>query len=132
MRPHRRGIQEQTAGLGKALGLQIFPQTLPDAARLPASEAHVNGVPVTQLGRQIPPRAARAIEMEHRFQELPIAQLRRRSRRRVFGLDQSHFELFPRPVANQFSLFGFRHPKFQSLIGIFVHTIIREHDLVRP
>jgi hypothetical protein len=47
----------------------------------------------------------------------------------VFGLDQSHFELFPRPVANQFSLFGFRHPKFQSLIGIFVHTIIREHDL---
>ena len=129
MRPHGRGIQEQTAGLGEGLGLQVFPQARPDPTRFPAPEAHVNGMPVTQFGRQIPPRAARAIEMEHRFQELPIAALRRCSRRRVFGLGQSHLELFPRKVADQFSDFGFRYPKFQSPIAVFVHTIIREHCL---
>ena len=130
MRPHGGRIQQQTAGFGERFGVQLFPQTLPDPARLPTTEAHINGVPVSQLGRQIPPRSAGAIEMEHRFQELPIAQFRRRARRRMFRLRQSYFELFPHRIVNQFSHFGFGHPKFQSPHTIFVHTIIREHALV--
>ena len=131
MRPHRGRIQEQTAGFGERRGVQIFPQTLPDPARLPTPEAHVNGMPAAQLGRQIPPRTARAIEVKHRFEELPIAEVWRRSRRRMLGLRQSLFELFPRQVADQFSHLGFGHPKFQSSHAVFVHTIIREHYLDR-
>ena len=72
MGPHRGRIQEHTTGFGKGLGLQIFPQTLPDAARLPTPKSHVNRVPVTQLRRQIPPWTACAIEMQQGFQKLPI------------------------------------------------------------
>ena len=72
MRAHRGRIQEQTAGAGERFGLQIFPQTRPDPARLPSPEAHGNGVPVTQLGQQIAPRTSGALEMKHRLEKLSL------------------------------------------------------------
>ncbi len=115
--------------MGKGFGLEVFPQTLPDSARLPTPEAHVNGVPVTQLRRQIPPWAAGALKMEDGFQKLPVAHLAGRSGGRMFRRLHRRFELFPDFRANDFTHGMFEHPQFQSASKTFVHTIIREQNL---
>ena len=85
MGAHRRRIHEHAARSGEGLGLEIFPKPLPDAARFPSPEAHVNRVPVAELVWQIAPWAAGALQMKHRFEELPIGHFTRRTGGRVFG-----------------------------------------------
>ena len=103
MGAHRGRIQEQAARAGERLGLQISPQTLPDSARLPASEAHVNCMPIAQLGRQIAPRASRPLEMEHRFEELPITEFGRSTRKGMLGHLHRRPELLPHGIADDFA-----------------------------
>ena len=67
MRPHRGGIDEEMAGLGKAFGLEQLPQPPPDPALFPAPKAHIDRMPVAQLRGQVPPRTARAVEVENRL-----------------------------------------------------------------
>ena len=47
---HRGRIHEHAARVGEGLGLEIFPEPLPDAARLPPPEAHVDRVPGAEVG----------------------------------------------------------------------------------
>ena len=103
MRPHRRRIQEQPAGFGKGLGVENFPQARPDAARLPTPEAHVNGVPVAERGRQIAPRTARAIEIKQRFEKLAIARSGRSTGPRMLGLGEGFLQLVPPSIIDHFS-----------------------------
>ena len=101
---HGRRIQEQATGSGQRLGLQVLPQALPDSPRLPTPEAHVNGMPVAQLGGQIPPRTARALEMEHRFEKLPVCQIPRRARPRMLGGLHGCLQFGPYGIADDFAL----------------------------
>ena len=131
MRPHRGRIQEQGAGPGERFGLQVLPEPLPDPARFPAPEAHVNGMPIAQLGRQIPPRAAGALEMEDRFEELSVGHFAGRAGLRMLGCSHGRFELLPDRMSDYFTHRMLQHPKLQSRTRIIVHIIIREHCLDR-
>ena len=114
MRPHRRRIQEHSAGAGQRFGVQTFPEPLPDPTGLPASEAPVHGVPIPECGGQIAPRTAGALEMQQRFEELPVAEFAGSPRPRMLGRGHGRLELFPLGVADDFSHRMFGHPKFQS------------------
>ena len=53
MGAHRRRIHAHAARSGEGLGLEIFPEPLPDTARLPPPEAHVDRVPGAEWRWQI-------------------------------------------------------------------------------
>ena len=110
--------------------MQILPEPLPDTARFPPPKAHVNGMPIAQLGRQISPRAAGALEMEDRFEELSVRHFAGRAGLRMLGRGHGRFELLPHGIGNDFTHGMLLHPKLQSLITKIVHIIIREHCLV--
>jgi hypothetical protein len=129
MSSHRGRIHEQITGLGKGFGLQILPQPLPDSALFPAPKAHVDRMPVAECFRQIPPGTARAIQIQERFEEFPIAEARRGARGGIFGRGHRRLQLFPQHIVNQFSLLEFAHPKFPACFRESVQ-IIREHYLV--
>ncbi len=129
VRPHRGRIQEQGAGPGERFGLQVLPEPLPNPARFPAPEAHVNGMPITQLRRQIPPRAPSPLQMEDRFEELSVGHLTGRAGLGMFGCGEGRFELLPHRIGNDFTHGMLQHPKLQSRTKTIVHTIIREHYL---
>jgi hypothetical protein len=129
MRAHRRRIHEQRPCLGKRCGLEIFPQALPDAALLPAPEAHVDRMPVAQRRRQIPPRTTRAIQIEDGFDKLPITQTRRRSRRGMLGCRDCRLQRLPNTIADQFPHSDGFHPILGSGSRSLVDQIIREHGL---
>ena len=131
MGAHRGRIQEHATRSSEGLSLQIFPEPWPDAAGLPAPKTHVDRVPVTEGRRQIAPRAAGALQMEERFEELAIGHLAGRAGRGMFGRGQRDFELRPKGVADDFPHGMFEHPKFQAKPSTIVHTIIREHCLAR-
>ena len=131
VRAHGGRIQEQGAGVGEGFGLQILPESLPDPARFPAPEAHVNGMPVTELGRQIPPRTAGALQMEDRFEELSVGHCAGRPSLRMLGRSHGRFELLPDGIGDDFTHGMLQHPKLQSRTRIIVHFIIREHCLGR-
>jgi len=128
MSSHRGRIHEQITGLGKGFGLQILPQPLPDSALFPAPKAHVDRMPVAECFRQIPPGTARAIQIQERFEEFPIAEARRGARGGIFGRGHRRLQLFPQHIVNQFSLLEFAHPKFPACFRESVQ-IIREHYL---
>lgn len=67
MRPHHRTIDEEVRGYGALVALEPFPELPPDATRFPAAEAVVHGIPVAKLPRHIPPRNARACDIEDRL-----------------------------------------------------------------
>jgi len=131
VRAHGGRIQEQGAGVGEGFGLQILPESLPDPARFPAPEAHVNGMPVTELGRQIPPRTAGALQMEDRFEELSVGHCAGRPSLRMLGRSHGRFELLPDGIGDDFTHGMLQHPKLQSRTRIIVPFIIREHCLER-
>jgi hypothetical protein len=131
MGPHCRRIQQQAPRCSKGLGLQTLPQALPDPARFPPPEAHVDRVPIAQFRWQIPPRTPRAVEMENRFQELAITHLCRSSRQRMFGRFHCRSQFLPQLIADDFSHLGFAHPKFPPKISTLVQQIIREQNLVQ-
>lgn len=110
MRAHRGRIQEQSPRAGERLGLQIFPQPLPDATRLPPPETHVNRMPVAEFRRQIAPRTAGALEMEQGFQKFAIGHLAGRTGRGMFGGTHRFFEGFPDLIVDDFSHGMFEHP----------------------
>ena len=122
MSAHRGRIHEHAARSGEGLGLEIFPEPLPDAARLPTPEAHVNRVPVAEWRRQIAPGAASALEMENRFEKLPIRHFAWRTGRGVFGCRERLFELGPDFVGDDLAHRMLEHPKFQSVIAIIVQN----------
>jgi len=103
MGAHRRRIQEHSARSGERLGVQIFPQPRPDSACFPTPEAHVDRMPVAQFGRQIPPRTARALEMQHRFEKFPVTEFAWGSRFRMFGLFQGTLQFQPHLIADDFA-----------------------------
>jgi hypothetical protein len=129
MRPHRRGIQEQRPCLGKGLGLQTFPDALPNPALLPAPEAHVDRMPVAQCRRQIPPGTTRAIQIKDGFDKLAITLIRRRARRGMFGRRDGRLQRLPKTIADQFSHSDGFHPLLGSGRRSLVDQIIREHGL---
>lgn len=94
--------------------MQALPQALPDPARFPAPEAHIDRVPVTKLRRQIAPRAAGAQQVEQGFEELPIGYLTRGTGRGVFGSAHRRFELLPDGIGDDFAHRMFQHPKLPS------------------
>ena len=51
---------------------QGLEKTLPNAFTRPSSEAHVDAVPITELGRQIAPRRARSQNPQHAIHKQPI------------------------------------------------------------
>ena len=87
-------------------------------------------MPVPQLGRQIAPRAAGALEVEHRFEELALGHFTRRAGRGMLGSGDGWLELLPDVIVDDFAHGMLEHPKLQSAPGIFVHIIIREQNLV--
>ena len=102
--------------------MEIFPEPLPDAARFPPPEAHVDRVPVAELCRQIAPWAAGALQMENRFEKLPIGHLARRPGGRVLGCRERLFKLGPDFIGDDPTHRMFEHPKFQSVTVIIVQN----------
>ena len=130
VRAHRGRIQQEISCLGEGFTLQALPEPLPDPTRLPPPESHINRMPVAQLRRQVPPRAARAVEVEHRLQELPLTQFPWRSSHGMFGGFHQRLQAFPDLIADDFAHLGFAHPKLPSSFPPRVQ-IIREHYLER-
>ena len=122
MGAHRRRIHEHAARSGEGLGLEIFPEPLPDAARLPPPEAHVDRVPVAELGWQIAPGAAGALQMENRFEKLPIGHFTRSTGGGVFGGRERPFKLGPDFIGDALTHRRFAHPKFQSVAVIIAQN----------
>jgi hypothetical protein len=79
MAPHNRAVDEDMGGCLTALRLEMCPELAPNAAGFPAAEAIVHGIPMAKLRGQIAPGEPGASEIEDRFDELAVAQLRRTS-----------------------------------------------------
>src|SRR5882724_8056260 len=79
MAPHNRAVDEDMGGCLTALRLEMCPELAPNAAGFPAAETIVHGIPMATLRGQIPPGEPGASEIEDRFDELAVAQLRRTS-----------------------------------------------------
>jgi len=65
-----RGIDEQVLQIG--ITAQGISHPLPDTAFAPAREAHIGSVPMTVLGRQVPPGASGTHDPENGLDELTI------------------------------------------------------------
>ena len=100
----------------------MFPEPLPDAARFPTPEAHIDRVPVAEWCRQIAPGAAGALQIENRFEKLPIGHLARRTSGGVFGGRERLFKLGPDFIGDDLTHRMFEHPKFQSVTVIIVQN----------
>ena len=70
---HGGGVDKDLACCFKSRGHKVLPQTPPHASRLPAAKAHVHGVPVTELHRQVPPRTAGTAQVQDGFEKVPVA-----------------------------------------------------------
>ena len=127
---HRGRIHEEISRLGEGFTLQALPEPLPDPTRLPPPEPHINGMPVAQLRRQVPPGVARAVEEEHGLQKLPLTQFPWGTGQRMLGGFHQRLQAFPNLIADDFAHVGFAHPKLPSPFRSSVQTI-REHDLGR-
>jgi len=77
MAPYTRAVDEDMGGCLTALRLKTCPELSPNAAGFPAAEAVVDGIPMAKLRGEIPPGEPGAGEIEDRFDELAVAQLRR-------------------------------------------------------
>ncbi len=64
-------------GLAAGLDAQFGRQRLGDAGGFPLLEVPVHGLPGRQVGRQVPPRAARAHHVQDRIDDLPARMLLR-------------------------------------------------------
>ncbi len=122
--------QKQLTGL-EAFGNQVHAEMLQSlkndpepAARFSAPEAHVDGVPVTQLRRQVPPRTAGPIQIQDRSEEFALTQLVWRSRQGMLGRFHRRFQLLPDFIADDFAHFAFTRPKLPSQIPFRVQQII--------
>jgi hypothetical protein len=110
MGPHRRRVDKQSPRLGKNFAPQMLPQALPDPTLFPPPETHVNRVPVSKLGRQVPPRTARAIQVEDRFNKFPLCRITGCTRQGVLGCFHRWSQFLPDRIADNFARFDFAHP----------------------
>lgn len=76
MAAHNGAIDEDVGGHLTPLSLEACPELAPDAAGFPPAEAVVDGVPMAKFGGQITPGEAGAGEIQNRFDEQTVAQLR--------------------------------------------------------
>ena len=65
------------------------------------------------------PRAARALEMEHRFKKLPVIQIPRRTRTRMLRGLHGALQFAPHWIADDFAHGGLSHPWLQSPRSFF-------------
>lgn len=126
-----RGINQEMARLGKVLGLELLPQSPPDAACFPAAKAHVDPMPGAQLRRQIAPGTPHSIQIQNGFQKIALGQFRRRAGLGMFGFFKRALELLPMMIADQVTGMFSRHPKRKSVLAQKVHIKIREQNLER-
>ncbi len=77
MRAHHGGIQKHDGQVDTLEPLQQLQDLPPDPTLDPALPAHVDRVPRAVGVWQIPPRRARAQNMQHTFQRLAVLDRRR-------------------------------------------------------
>ena len=70
MRPHDGAVDHRVFVVG--IGSEIFEDFLPDPALSPTAEPAVGVLPIAESFRQIPPRDAGAVAVQHRFDESAI------------------------------------------------------------
>jgi|GEM_PF-2510404 len=74
MRPYDGGIDHGVLVVG-ILG-QRLENALPDAARAPARVARMNHAEIAEAFRQVPPRNAGTVALQHRFDKQAIVRCR--------------------------------------------------------
>jgi len=70
MRPHDGGIDDPVSKVG--ITDQCFKNPLPDPAFGPAVEAHVDAIPLAELGRQKTPRRSAPYDPQNGIDKQPV------------------------------------------------------------
>src|SRR5262245_30579081 len=76
MGTHNRRINKEMACLGGGVRLQTLPELAPEPAPFPAAKAVIDGVPASKRLWQVTPGRPSAGQVQHGFDEHPIAEHR--------------------------------------------------------
>jgi len=75
MRTNDRTINEEMFRAFHVIGLEVFPQLLPEASGFPAPEAIIHSIPVAKILRQVAPWDACPGHIQHCFDKHAITLL---------------------------------------------------------